>query len=73
MLDDLSVVTYNTQAHINTLHPCRLKDYTFISAVVRSHSYQVRGVQSPPGQSGDGIPGFLLSGPPGSGAGALPD
>lgn len=40
--------------------------------VVCSYSHRVRGVQSPPGQSGDGIPGFLHPNPTGSGAGALP-
>lgn len=40
--------------------------------VVCSHSHCVRGVQSPPGQSSDGIPGLLHSAPPGSGARAVP-
>lgn len=53
----------------SSLHPSALRLHIYL---VRSYSHRVRGVQSPPGQSGDGIPGLLHPGPAGSGAGALP-
>lgn len=53
--------------------PLRTKKITYLFLlVVCSYSHRVRGVQSPPGQSGDGIPGLLHPTPAGSGAGALP-
>lgn len=63
----MTVSDYNNPH--STLHPAALRLHIYL---VRSYSHRVRGVQSPPGQSGDGIPGLLHPGPAGSGAGALP-